>query len=102
MRKRQAKKNARLGVVTVYVCDYCYGGSEEGGWYWTRREKVTSMNARQFKRKQFKLDDNFPFINTGRDLDGKHYSDYGSCEFYETLREKVSGENELLKSGGYC
>jgi hypothetical protein len=91
---RQKQKRA-LVFVTIYAVTLCYGGPEEGGWWWDRYEPMESRRVPLRRVAQVraqlaaKYDDQLP-----RDRNGKvrDYSSVRGGYKHAILRESVEGE----------
>lgn len=86
--------------VTVYAVTRCYGGPEEGGWWWNAREQVTSIPLREAGSVE-EINSILTFLEGRYEDEGDIYSVRGGVA-YDYDFEAVRGEGEVLSSGGYC
>lgn len=99
MRQRDKKNCAPF--VTAYLCTMEYGGPEEGGWCWTRREPIAvryAVRSGKIDEVQSKLTATLSDEHVPRDRSGRFRefsSVLGGVEV-RTYIERVYGENAKI------
>ena len=103
--QQRDKKNC-APFVTAYLCTLEYGGPEEGGWNWTRREVIAvryAVRAGKIDEVQNKLtaalmDEHVPRDHRGR---FREFSSVLGGVEVRTYIERVFGENEKIARPRY-
>lgn len=96
---RVTEQESPMTCVTVYAVTRHFGGSEEGGWYWNRREAICSIplvTAGDIAE----IEQVTAFLRPRFTEQGNIYSVRGGVR-YDIVAEREPRENEILVSGSY-
>lgn len=86
--------------VNVHMVHRCYGGPEEGGWWWNRRECVSSIPL-QHPGDVDEINSVLKFLAGRYENVGDIYSMVGGVQ-YAIDFDAEHCQHEVLTSGGYC